>query len=370
MATNNAINAPFPFTLTQGGTGASLTASNGGIIYSNASTMAVLAGTATAGQLLVSGSSAAPAWSTATFPTVGGAAGNILISNGTNYVASTSLWPNTVGSAGKIIRSDGTTNAYTTSTYPDTNAVSTLLYASSANVMAALATANNGTLVTSSGGVPSILAGPGTTGNVLQSNAAAAPSFSTATFASTYAVSTILYASASNVVTGLATTNRAAFSTNSTGVPTWLALTDGQIVVGSTAGSPAAAALTAGTGVSITNASNSITINTVGGGLTWVDQTTTPVTAAVNTGYVANNAGLVTINLPAVYAVGDSIAIVGNGAGLWLVAPAAGDTIKLGSSSAATSIAATLQYDCMQLVCTVASTTWVARNCIGNLTIV
>ncbi len=92
--------------LTRGGTNASLTASNGGIIYSTASAMAVLAGTATAGQMLQSGASTTPAWST--------------------------------------------------TTYPATNAVNTLLYASSANVMAALATANSSVLVTSAGGVPSL----------------------------------------------------------------------------------------------------------------------------------------------------------------------------------------------------------------------
>jgi hypothetical protein len=92
--------------LTRGGTAASLTASNGGIVYSTASAMAVLAGTATANQVLLSGASTTPAWST--------------------------------------------------STYPGTNAANTLLYASSANVMAALATANSSVLVTSSGGVPSL----------------------------------------------------------------------------------------------------------------------------------------------------------------------------------------------------------------------
>lgn len=92
--------------LTRGGTAASLTASNGGIVYSTASDLAILAGTATAGQMLQSGASTTPAWST--------------------------------------------------STYPATNAVNTLLYASSANVMAALATANSSVLVTSAGGVPSL----------------------------------------------------------------------------------------------------------------------------------------------------------------------------------------------------------------------
>lgn len=95
-----------PWTLANGGTNAALTASNGGIFYSTATAGAILSGTATAGQLLRSGASTAPTWST--------------------------------------------------TTYPATNAINTLLYASSANVMAALATANNGVLITSSGGVPSI----------------------------------------------------------------------------------------------------------------------------------------------------------------------------------------------------------------------
>jgi hypothetical protein len=97
--------------------------------------------------------------------------------------------PSILGSAattGQLLQSNAAAApSYSTSTYPATNAINTLLYASAANTMSALATANNGTLVTSSAGVPSILAGPGTTGKILQSNAAAAPSFSTATYPST-----------------------------------------------------------------------------------------------------------------------------------------------------------------------------------------
>ncbi len=92
--------------LVYGGTNANLTASNGGILYSTASAVAILAGTATAGQILRSGTSAAPSWST--------------------------------------------------STYPATNAINTLLYASAANVMSALATANNSMLVTGATGIPSL----------------------------------------------------------------------------------------------------------------------------------------------------------------------------------------------------------------------
>lgn len=73
--------------LANGGTNASLVASNGGIIYSTASAMAVLAGTATAGQILRSGSSAAPSWSTATYPATAGTAANVLRSDGTNFLS-------------------------------------------------------------------------------------------------------------------------------------------------------------------------------------------------------------------------------------------------------------------------------------------
>lgn len=54
--------------LANGGTAANLTASNGGIVYSGAAALAILGGTATAGQVVRSGSSAAPNWSTATYP--------------------------------------------------------------------------------------------------------------------------------------------------------------------------------------------------------------------------------------------------------------------------------------------------------------
>lgn len=142
--------------LAHGGTNANLTASNGGIFYSTSTAGAILSGTATAGQILRSGSSAAPSWSTATYPATAGTSGKILISDGTNIVSSTPTYPNSASGTGTLLRADGTNWVATTSTYPDTNAVSTLLYASSANVMSALATANSGVLSTNSSGVPSI----------------------------------------------------------------------------------------------------------------------------------------------------------------------------------------------------------------------
>lgn len=222
-----------PLALTSGGTNASLTASNGGIVYSTGSALAILAGTATAGRMLQSGASTTPAWSTATYPATAGTSGNIITSDGTNFVSSsaagigsplttkgdiytfstvnarlavgttngqilqvssgaatglawsTPTYPSASGTAGKVLRADGTNNVYSTATFADTYTASNLLFSNGSNTVQGLATANNGTLVTSATGVPSILAGPAATGRIFQSNAAAAPSWSTATFPST-----------------------------------------------------------------------------------------------------------------------------------------------------------------------------------------
>src|SRR5258707_7399547 len=60
------------------------------------------------------------------------------------------------GAAGAIFQGNGSAAlpTWSTTTYPSTNAINTLLYASSANVMSALATVNSAFLKTRSGGVP------------------------------------------------------------------------------------------------------------------------------------------------------------------------------------------------------------------------
>lgn len=96
----------YPISLANGGTNAALVADNGGIFYSTAGAGAILASTATASQILQSGSHAAPSWSTAT--------------------------------------------------YPATTTINRILYSSAANTISEIVTGNNGLLVTSGGGVPSI----------------------------------------------------------------------------------------------------------------------------------------------------------------------------------------------------------------------
>ena len=73
-------------TLAQGGTSASLTASNGGIVYSTATAFGILSGTSTAGLVLQSGTSSAPFWSSAVYPTKSGAISSLIVSDGTNFV--------------------------------------------------------------------------------------------------------------------------------------------------------------------------------------------------------------------------------------------------------------------------------------------
>lgn len=194
------------------------------------------------------------------------ARGDIIVGTGAS-----ATWDNlALGAAGKILRSDGTDLVYSTLTMPDTAAVSTILYASATNTIAALATANSGVLVTSGTGVPSIatdiptavtigtayiyrvggtdvaladggtnasltastggivysgasalaiLAGTATANQVLLSGSSAAPAWSTATYPATTTVSQLLYSSATNTIAGLATANNGVLITSGTGVP-------------------------------------------------------------------------------------------------------------------------------------------------------
>lgn len=203
----------------------------------------------------------------------------------------------------------------------------------------------------------------GTANQHLKTNGSAVIGFTTATYADTYAASSLLYSNGANTVQGLATANSASLVTNASGVPAWTAsLTDGQIVIGSTGGTPTPATLTAGAGISITNAANSITVSSTGGGYTWTEVTGTSQSMAINNGYIANNAGLVTCTLPATASVGDTITIQGKGAGLFRIAQNAGQTIHFGSSDTTTGaggyLEATHRYDSIELLCITANTDW------------
>lgn len=200
-----------------------------------------------------------------------------------------------------------------------------------------------------------------TVGQVLQSAGAAAdPAFSTATYPLTTTVSQILYSSATNTVTGLATANRAVLTTGTTGIPVMTALaTNGQLIIGSTAGQPAAATLTAGTGITITNGSNSITIASAAGILTWSDTSGT-FTAAIQNGYFLTAAS--TPTMPAAPAEGDMVAFVVDVAATITITANTGQKLRLASALSATAgtCVTSLQGNTITFVYRTTGATWFA----------
>jgi len=154
-----------------------------------------------------------------------------------------------------------------------------------------------------------------------------------------------------------------------------LALTNGQLAIGNTGNDPSAATLTAGTGVTISNGSGSITISAVGSGLSWTVVTGATQAMSVNNGYFANNAGTLVFTLPATCVVGSVIAVAGmNNATGWQIAQNAGQQIFFGAASTTSgtggSLASTKTYDAVYMVCNVANTSFVVINSIGNITVV
>ena len=156
---------------------------------------------------------------------------------------------------------------------------------------------------------------------------------------------------------------------------TSLALTNGQLAIGSTGADPSASTLTAGTGVSITNGAGSITIAATGGGLTWTNVTGTSAAMAINNGYLANNAGLVTLTLPATAAQFSVIRVQGVGAGGWAIAQNASQQILIGSAATTAgvtgSLASTNANDAVELLATTggSSTVWSVQSSMGNITV-
>jgi len=148
---------------------------------------------------------------------------------------------------------------------------------------------------------------------------------------------------------------------NGTNAVSSTVLDDGEILIGSTGGAASAATLTAGSGISITNAAGSITIATSGSSFAWIENTSSTVAMDVNTGYINNPAsGSVTYTLPTTAAVGDVIEIVGNSGSGFSIAQNSGQSIRFGSSVTTTgaggSLASGNQYDSLRLVCTAADT--------------
>lgn len=157
--------------------------------------------------------------------------------------------------------------------------------------------------------------------------------------------------------------------------PQWSApMTNGQVIIGSTSGTPLASTLTAGAGITITNAAGSITIAATATGFTWTDVTSATQTLAANNGYLTDRGAGVTYTLPASGAIGDTIKIVGK-LGLATITPNANQQILSGAASGTVGATGTFVSnnvgDCVELVCTTsgASTVWRASNIRGTWTL-
>lgn len=109
-------------------------------------------------------------------------------------------------------------------------------------------------------------------------------------------------------------------------------------------------------GASVSGSGNTITVTAgaTGGGLTWREETGTSATFDTNEGIFANNAGTVTLTVPASPSVGDTFAAYQEGAGKVRIAQNASDQIRFGNqtstSGAGGYIESLNQGDCVWIV--------------------
>ena len=106
----------------------------------------------------------------------------------------------------------------------------------------------------------------------------------------------------------------------------------------------------------------------------WVNQASTPVTMAVNTGYTsAGGATTIAFLLPVSSPVGAWVEINGQGTGLFVIDQNAGQRIHSGSASTTPGIggqiASQLQYTAIKLRCVVADLEWEVVSYNGAYTI-
>jgi hypothetical protein len=357
-----------------------ITTANSATLVTSSTGVPAFTGSMTNGQLVIGSTGATPVVGSIT------GAGSITVTPGAGTIQISS-------SAGGVVNA-GTANelAY---------------YATTGSAVSGLATANNGVLITSGAGVPSISStlptavqgnitsvgtigsgtwqgntiavgygGTGATtiganGTLAQSNGTIY-TFTTATYPSTTTANQLLYSSATNTVGGLASANSATLITSASGVPSWQALTDGQVLIGVTAGSPTAAQITGSGGITVSSAAGTINISGTGSGIGWTEVTGTTQSMSADAGYVASNAGLVTMTLPNLAAFGTVINVQGKGAGGWKIAQNAGQTIHFGNVDTTTGatgyLASTNRYDSIQLLCITANTDWAIMTTQGVVT--
>ncbi len=139
-----------------------------GVLYGNGTSSIGATAAGTNGQVLTANTGAAPTWTTATFPGTAGAAGTILRSNGTNWVASTDTWLDTI-TAGSLVAATATN---TVGQIADV-AVGQVLASGGVGVIPAYTATPSVTSVTTATGLSATTAGAGFTFNANTASGAA-----------------------------------------------------------------------------------------------------------------------------------------------------------------------------------------------------
>ncbi len=118
-----------------------------------------------------------------------------------------------------------------------------------------------------------------------------------------------------------------------------------------------------------------ISLASSGGIYAWTVVTGTSQNAVAGNGYIANNAGTVTVTLPATSAVGDTVSVTGmNNATGWKIGqPNAGSVIHYGTQTTTTGTSGYLSslntFDTVTLVCNTANASWIVISSVGNITV-
>jgi len=166
------------------------------------------------------------------------------------------------------------------------------------------------------------------------------------------------YATSSNALSPFTNVANCVFIGGTT--PSWVPMTDGQVLLAAASGVRwAAVNITATNGIQVLNGSNSVQISYV---MPLNDVTGSSATMSIMNGYLANNSTLVTLTLPASAIIGSTLVITGKNTGGWTIAQNAGQTIIVGSVSSTVgvtgSVSSASPTDSMELICLVANTTW------------
>ena len=135
--------------------------------------------------------------------------------------------------------------------------------------------------------------------------------------------------------------------------------TDGQLLIGNSTGNTLTKATLASAdgSVTITNGSGSIDLK-ASSAFPWTEVTGTSQLAAVNNGYITNNAARVGVTLPSTVALGSVVKVAGKGAGGWSLAPNAGQTLYDAGTSVVYPglLKSSSAHDCVDVVTITANT--------------